>query len=66
MSEKLTMDVCELAVQLGISRPKAYELVKQSDFPSITLGKRIIIPVNALKCWLEEKSQKAEQDEHSM
>lgn len=50
--QKDAMNVEELAARLGISRPKAYELVKQRDFPAITLGKRIIIPVEAFRDWL--------------
>ncbi len=49
---RLTMNVSELAQELGISKPKAYELVKRNDFPAIYLGKRIIIPVSALQDWL--------------
>ena len=33
---KLTMSVQEMAYQLGIGRNKAYELVKQRDFPAHT------------------------------
>lgn len=50
--EKSTMSVKELAGQLGISMPKAYELVKQPGFPSIRVGGRILIPVDAFKEWL--------------
>lgn len=33
--DKTTMSVQELSSQLDISLPKAYELVKSEDFPSI-------------------------------
>ena len=52
--EKTTMNVQELASQMGISLPKAYKLVKQSDFPVIHVGSRILIPVEAYKEWLRE------------
>lgn len=55
--ERMTMNVNEMAQHLGISRPKAYELVKQDGFPAIFLGKRIIIPVEAFQHWLMESSQ---------
>ena len=35
---KLTMSVQEMAYQLGIGRNKAYELVKQRDFPAVRIG----------------------------
>ena len=52
--EKTTMNVQELASQMGISLPKAYKLVKQPDFPVIHVGSRILIPVEAYKEWLRE------------
>ena len=39
--EKTTMSVQELSSQLGISLPKAYELVKSEGFPSIRIGTRM-------------------------
>ena len=50
--EKTTMSVQELSVQMGISLPKAYELVKSSKFPTIHIGTRILIPVDAFKEWI--------------
>lgn len=50
--EKETMSVQELSAQMGISLPKAYELVKSPGFPFIRLGTRILIPVEAFRKWL--------------
>ena len=50
--EKATMSVHELSMQMGISLPKAYELVKSPDFPSIHIGTRILVPVDAFREWL--------------
>ena len=50
--EKTTMSVQELAAQMGISLPKAYELVKTPGFPTIRIGTRILIPVEAYREWL--------------
>jgi len=50
--EKTTMSVQELSAMLGISMPKAYELVKQPGFPVIRVGARILIPIDAFKEWL--------------
>ena len=49
--EKQTISVQELAKQLGISVPKAYELTKTPGFPSIRIGTRIIIPIEEFKRW---------------
>ena len=56
--EKTTMSVRELADQLGISLPKAYALVKSEDFPSIRVGTRILIPIEAYHEWLIIASNK--------
>lgn len=57
---KDAMNVDELAERLGISRPKAYELVKRRDFPAIQLGKRIIIPEDAYREWLNKQALKTD------
>jgi excisionase family DNA binding protein len=56
--EKETMSVQELSSQMGISLPKAYELVKSPGFPSIRIGTRILIPVDAFREWLVIQSNK--------
>ena len=56
MIEKSTMSVQELARQMGISLPKAYELVKEPGFPTIRIGTRILIPVEGFQNWLRAKS----------
>lgn len=58
MMEKTTMSVQELAAQMGISLPKAYELVKEPGFPTIRVGTRILIPVEAYREWLIRNSVK--------
>lgn len=58
LSEKLTLNVDEMAATLGISRPVAYELVRKEGFPAIRVSeRRIIIPVDSLKKWLSEQVQ---------
>ena len=55
--KKTTFSVAELSMQMGISLPKAYELVKKPGFPTIRVGARILIPVDAFNQWLEEQSK---------
>ena len=50
--ERTTMSVQELSAQMGISLPKAYELAKTPGFPTLRIGTRILIPVDAYKAWL--------------
>lgn len=54
--ERTTMSVQELSAQMGISLPKAYELVKTPGFPTLRIGTRILIPVDAYKKWLIKQS----------
>ena len=56
MIEKSTMSVQELARQMGISLPKASELVKDPGFPTIRIGTRILIPVEGFRDWLRSRS----------
>lgn len=58
--EKTTRSVQELSTQMGISLPKAYELVKTPGFPSIRIGTRILIPIDAFREWLVITSNKEE------
>ena len=58
--EKTTLSVQELSTQMGISLPKAYELVKTPGFPSIRIGTRILIPIDAFREWLVITSNKEE------
>jgi len=54
--EKVTMSVQELSARMGISLPKAYELVKTPGFPTLRIGTRILIPIDAYKEWLMKQS----------
>jgi excisionase family DNA binding protein len=57
MTEKLTVSVDEMASMLGISRPVAYELTRREGFPAVRVSeRRIIVPVEALKRWLNEQA----------
>ena len=54
--EKLTVTVDEMAKIVGVSRPTAYELIHKEGFPTVRLGRRIVIPLDSLKRWLEEQA----------
>ena len=54
--ERTTLSVQELSAQMGISLPKAYELVKMPGFPTLRIGTRILIPIDAYKEWLMKQS----------
>lgn len=53
---KLTLTVKELAAQLQISMPTAYDLTERAGFPVIRVGVKKLIPVEPLKAWLAQES----------
>lgn len=60
--KKMTMSVREMADQMGISLPKAYELTKTDGFPVIRVGTRILIPMDAFREWLANGYQNGSRD----
>ncbi len=52
---RMTMTVDEMAAELNISRPTAYELVKQEHFPAFHIGQRILVKRAGLQRWIDEQ-----------
>lgn len=50
------ISVEEMGRRLGISRIRACELASSNGFPAVRFGRRILIPIESLKRWLEEQS----------
>lgn len=50
--DKLVYSVQEMQKALGVGRNVAYGLVKMAGFPTAHVGKRIVIPIEALNEWL--------------
>ena len=38
--------------ELGIPDARTYELVQEEDFPSLRIGKRIVVPKEELRRWI--------------
>lgn len=55
--ENVTMTVPELAQAMRISVPKAYDLIHSNGFPSINVGRRVLIPVDAFREWLAAQTK---------
>nr|DAR58221.1 MAG TPA: helix-turn-helix domain protein [Caudoviricetes sp.] len=54
---KVTYSVKEVSDILGICLPAVYELCNREDFPAIRVTpRRIIIPVDGLRRWMEEQA----------
>ncbi len=47
--ERRTYSVSEAAGVLGISRAHAYDCVRSGELPSITLGRRVVVPRQAIE-----------------
>lgn len=48
-----------LATFLGVSRTKAYEIVNESDFPKMRVGRKIIISKSHFRIWLDNQMDRA-------
>ena len=57
---KNTMSVKELAERMGISLPMAYDLTHREDFPSLQVGAKILVPIDAFKDWLAREASRKE------
>lgn len=61
MAERLVLSVAEAAIELGVSRPTVYKLIKTPGFPAMRLGiGRIVIPRDALREWLNNNCANTE------
>ena len=49
-----TLSVAEMAAFLGTSRVGAHNLCHAKGFPSVRIGKRILIPRDRFLAWLNE------------
>lgn len=51
----LMLNADQLAQVLGISRAGAYQLMHAKGFPTIRIGKRMVVPKENLLRWLDSK-----------
>ena len=55
----LTLNAMDVAACLGISRAQAYTLLKAEGFPTLRIGKRLLVPRHSFIAWLDENTGKA-------
>ncbi len=53
----LGLKVDHVMESLNISRATAYKLVKQPGFPSLLVGKRIVIPKDKFLKWVDDQAE---------
>ena len=51
----ITLSAEQVAQVLGISRAGAYTLMHSKDFPTIQIGKRMVVPKDKLLVWMEKQ-----------
>ena len=54
----LSLRAEDVAAVLGISRANAYTLMHSKEFPTIFIGKRMLVPKDKFLAWIEEQTQK--------
>ena len=54
----ITLKADEVAQVLGISRANAYVLMHSADFPTLRIGKRMVVPKDKLIEWIETQINK--------
>ena len=47
------MNASQLSEVLGISRAGAYQLLHQETFPTLQVGKRLLVPKDKLILWID-------------
>ena len=52
----ITLSANQVAQVLGISRANAYTLMHSKGFPTIQIGKRMVVPRNKLIEWMERQT----------
>ena len=56
----LLLNVKQLADLLGVSDSSVYELIQEDDFPSLRIGKRIVIPKEELREWITTRTKEVQ------
>jgi len=53
----LLLSVKQLVDLMGVSDSTIYELIQETDFPSLRLGKRIVVPKEELRRWISANTK---------
>lgn len=51
----VTLTVKDVQETLKIGRNKAYDIFAREDFPSIAIGRKLVVEEQAFKKWLQER-----------
>ena len=56
----LLLNVKQLADLLGVSDSSVYELIQEDGFPSLRIGKRIVIPKEEPREWISARTKEVQ------
>lgn len=59
--QKLVYSIAEAAQILGISETRMRQLARSKGFPTVHIGKRLLISIKGLERWVEEQAEKGWQ-----
>ena len=57
----LLLNVKQLVDLMGVSDSSIYELIQEDDFPSLRIGKRIVVPKEELRKWIAAHTKGASE-----
>lgn len=55
--QRMSLTVKETAELLGVSTNTVYQLIRRDDFPSLRLGKKVLVNRKELQNWLDKQSE---------
>lgn len=58
--ERLALSLDETAEALGLSRRKLQQLIAAKELPVTRIGRRVVVPVDALRKWLADRAEGGE------
>jgi predicted DNA-binding transcriptional regulator AlpA len=51
----MALNAAQVAATLGISRAGAYNLMRSEGFPTLFIGKRMVVPKDRLLAWMNDQ-----------
>jgi excisionase family DNA binding protein len=55
--DKLLLRASEAAEMASLGRSKAYELIASGEWPSVTIGRAVRVPLDDLLAWIEDQKR---------
>ena len=55
----LTLNAEQVATVLSLSRARTYELMHSKGFPTLVIGKRLVVPKDKLLRWIDQQTAQA-------